>query len=93
MVLLVGAALAILRGLPGDRGKSAIAQAITTMAARLGMQVMAEGLETAAELSGLRALECDQVQGSIIAEPMPIDEIEQFLQALPGLRQMYQVDA
>jgi EAL domain-containing protein (putative c-di-GMP-specific phosphodiesterase class I) len=81
---------AFVRGLPGDRGNAAIVQAITTMATRLGMQVMAEGVETATELSGLRALDCDQVQGSLIAEPMPLEEIEEFLQALPALRQMHQ---
>ncbi len=82
---------AFVRGLPGDRGNSAIVQAITTMAARLGMQAMAEGVETAVELSGLRALGCDQVQGSLIAEPMPISEIEEFLETLPALRRMHRV--
>jgi diguanylate cyclase (GGDEF)-like protein/PAS domain S-box-containing protein len=80
---------AFVRGLPGDRGNAAIVQAITTMAGSLGMQAMAEGVETAAELRGLRMLECDQVQGSLIADPMPIDQLVEFLETLPLLRRMH----
>jgi len=78
-----------IRGLPDDRGNAAIVQAITTMARRLGMQAMAEGVETAAELRGLREVDCDQVQGSLIADPMPFDDIREFLETLPALRQMH----
>ncbi|MFP5404880.1 MAG: alpha/beta fold hydrolase [Gammaproteobacteria bacterium] len=84
---------AFVRGLPGDRGNSAIVQAIATLAGRLGMQVMAEGVETAAELGGLRALGCDQVQGSLIAEPVPFHGIEAFLEMLPALRRMHDAEA
>ena len=80
---------AFVHGLPGDQGNAAIVEAITTMAARLGMQAMAEGVETAAELRGLRTLNCDQVQGTLIADPMPVDEIEDFLETLPALREMH----
>ncbi|MCM5569503.1 EAL domain-containing protein [Burkholderiaceae bacterium FT117] len=80
---------AFVHGLPGDQGNAAIVEALTTMAARLGIQAMAEGVETAAELRGLRALDCDQVQGALIADPMPIDEIEDFLETLPALRRMH----
>jgi len=80
---------AFVHGLPGDQGNAAIVEAITTMAARLGIQAMAEGVETAAELRGLRALNCDQVQGTLIAEPMPVDEVEDFLETLPALREMH----
>jgi diguanylate cyclase (GGDEF)-like protein/PAS domain S-box-containing protein len=80
---------AFVEGLPDDRGNAAIVQAVTAMAARLGLQAMAEGVETAAELRGLRALNCDQVQGSLIAEPMPLDEVEGFLEALPAIRTMH----
>jgi diguanylate cyclase (GGDEF)-like protein len=80
---------AFVDGLPGDQGNAAIVGAITTMAARLGIQAMAEGVETAAELRGLRGLNCDQVQGTLIAEPMPFDELQDFLETLPALRTMH----
>jgi len=82
---------AFVENLPADRGNAAIVQAITTMAAKLGLQAMAEGVETAAELRGLRSLDCDQVQGALISEPLPFAELKEFLEALPTLRQMHLV--
>lgn len=82
---------AFVENLPADRGNAAIVQAITTMAAKLGMQAMAEGVETAAELRGLRSLDCDQVQGSLICEPLAFSDLKEFLDALPTLRQMHLV--
>ncbi|MFA7665566.1 MAG: EAL domain-containing protein [Burkholderiaceae bacterium] len=75
--------------LASDRGNAAIVEAITTMASRLGLEAMAEGVESAAELRVLRQLNCNQVQGGLIADPMPIDEIADFLETLPALRQMH----
>ncbi|MEZ5739257.1 MAG: EAL domain-containing protein [Burkholderiaceae bacterium] len=63
----------------------------TTLAGKLGMQAMAEGVETAAELRGLRALQCDVMQGALICEPVPFGELRHFLDTLPGLRRMHVV--
>src|SRR5690606_39460209 len=68
-----------IRNLPGDRGNAAIVEAITTIAERPGLEAMAEGVDTPAELRGLRELNCNQIQGALIADPMPIDEIAAFL--------------
>jgi diguanylate cyclase (GGDEF)-like protein len=45
-------------------------QAIVSMAHALGMSVVAEGVETAQQLSILRALECNEVQGYFISRPV-----------------------
>ena len=82
---------AFVQDLPTDRGNAAIVQAITTMAAKLGLQAMAEGVETAAELRGLRSLDCHRVQGALIAEPLPFAQLKEFLEALPTLRRMHLV--
>lgn len=82
---------AFVENLPEDRGNAAIVQAITAMAGKLGMQAMVEGVETAAELRELRALDCDQVQGTLICDPLPFDELTAFLEALPTLRRMHLV--
>ncbi len=82
---------AFVENLPEDRGNAAIVQAITAMAAKLGMQAMVEGVETAAELRELRALDCDQVQGALICEPVPFAELAEFLESLPTLRRMHLV--
>jgi diguanylate cyclase (GGDEF)-like protein/PAS domain S-box-containing protein len=80
-----------IRGLPDDRGNAAIVQAITTLAAKLGLQAMAEGVETASELKALRALNCDRMQGTFISEPLPLAQLKDFLESLPRVRQMHLV--
>jgi EAL domain-containing protein (putative c-di-GMP-specific phosphodiesterase class I) len=80
-----------LRGLPHDRGNSAIVQAISTLGARLGLQILAEGVETADELNALRAFQCDRMQGTLIAEPMPFGGLSGFLATLPEVRRMHLV--
>lgn len=82
---------AFVRGLPDDRGNAAIVQAITTLAAKLGMQAMAEGIETSAEMRGLRDLQCEVMQGELISAPLPFEELESFLQSLPDVRKMHLV--
>ena len=80
-----------IRGLPEDRGNAAIIQAITTLAGKLGLQAMAEGVETAAEMRALRAFDCDRMQGSFICAPLPLPQLRDFLESLPQLRQMHLV--
>ncbi len=80
-----------IRGLPEDRGNAAIIQAITTLAGKLGLQAMAEGVETAAEMRALRSFECDRMQGAFICEPLPLPRLRDFLESLPQLRQMHLV--
>lgn len=46
-------------------------QAIVSMAHALGMSVVAEGVETAEQLRILQELECNEVQGYLVARPMP----------------------
>ncbi|HMN83974.1 MAG TPA: EAL domain-containing protein, partial [Burkholderiaceae bacterium] len=82
---------AFVRDLPADRGNAAIVQAITTLAAKLGLQAMAEGVETAAEMKALRSFDCDQMQGTLISEPLPFSQTQEFMESLPALRQMHLV--
>jgi EAL domain-containing protein (putative c-di-GMP-specific phosphodiesterase class I) len=55
-------------------------QAIVSMAHALGMSVVAEGVETAAELDVLATLRCDEVQGYLIDRPMPAAQMATLLQ-------------
>jgi diguanylate cyclase (GGDEF)-like protein len=50
-------------------------QAIVSMAHALGMSVVAEGVETAAQLAVLRSLGCNEVQGYFIARPLPAPDM------------------
>jgi EAL domain-containing protein (putative c-di-GMP-specific phosphodiesterase class I) len=54
----------------------AIIRSVIGLGRGLGMPVVAEGVETAAQLEALRAEGCDQVQGYLIARPNPIGHFE-----------------
>ncbi len=57
-----------------DPAQQKMIMAILSMAERLGLQTLAEGVETAAEHAMLAQLGCDQVQGYVIARPLPFEE-------------------
>ena len=59
------------RGLPDDRDDAAITQAVIALSHSLGLQVVAEGVETTAQLDFLRGLGCDAVQGYLTGRPVP----------------------
>lgn len=55
----------------GDTGDDTeIVQTITTLAHNLGMDVVAEGVETAAQLARLRRMGCDYAQGYFFSKPV-----------------------
>jgi diguanylate cyclase len=64
----------------GLRGQ-AIVSAIIELAHALDMDVVAEGVETDTQLNVLNALHCDQVQGYLLAKPLPPADFEQFVLA------------
>ena len=66
-------------GLPADRDDAAITQAVIALSHSLAMQVVAEGVETDAQLDFLRRLGCDQAQGYLIGRPMPAAQLAQRL--------------
>jgi len=63
-------------GLGRDDEDLAIVTAIVQMARTLGLTVVAEGVERPEQLERLRELECELVQGRLIAEPMPAEDVE-----------------
>jgi diguanylate cyclase (GGDEF)-like protein/PAS domain S-box-containing protein len=69
------------RGLPEDRDDAAITQAVVAMAHSLALQVVAEGVETDAQLDFLRRLGCDGAQGYLIGRPMPAAQLQRRLRA------------
>ena len=58
-----------------------IVRAIITLARNLGLSVVAEGIETIAQLELLKELECEAGQGFLFAEPMALDTLKVFLAA------------
>ncbi|MCB1887656.1 MAG: EAL domain-containing protein [Rhodocyclaceae bacterium] len=64
--------------LDGGHG-TPITDLIVPLGHRLGMRVLAEGVETESQLRILRQLGCDGVQGFLLGRPMPLDELTGWL--------------
>ncbi|MGN6286556.1 MAG: putative bifunctional diguanylate cyclase/phosphodiesterase [Afipia sp.] len=72
------------RGLDSNPDAQAIMRAIISLGAGLGVTITAEGVETEAELSYLRAEGCHEGQGFLFSRPRPNAEIAQLLAAQAG---------
>ncbi len=68
------------RDIPGDADDTAIAMAIIAMAHSLGIQVVAEGVETAEQLAFLCAKSCASMQGYYLSKPLPTEAVTALLQ-------------
>jgi diguanylate cyclase (GGDEF)-like protein/PAS domain S-box-containing protein len=67
-----------------DAASRSIVRATIALAHGLGLEALAEGVETAQELEFLRQHGCDAFQGFLAARPLPSREIEPHLGAVPG---------
>lgn len=70
---------AFIAGLGVDPGDEAIVSGTIGLAHALGLKVVAEGIETADQLSKLKELGCDLAQGYYLAQPLPSDAAEKML--------------
>jgi len=68
-----------IRDLPTSPTDESIVRAIVSLAHSVGLQVVAEGVETAEQLERIRALECDQWQGYHCCQPQPAAELAERL--------------
>lgn len=66
--------------LVADSKNAAIVTAVIIMAHNLGLNVIAEGVESEAALNFLRDHRCDFCQGYLFSEPVPADSFEKLLQ-------------
>ena len=60
---------------PADR----VIQAIVSMARGIGLEIVAEGIETEPQRSRVIELGCDRLQGFLLGRPVPAAEIEQLV--------------
>ena len=65
-----------------DPNDSAIVSAAVSLAHNLGLPVVAEGVETAAQARHLVRLGCDELQGYHFSRPMPAQQADSMLRAL-----------
>ncbi|GGK22934.1 sensor domain-containing protein [Salinarimonas ramus] len=75
------------RDIGSDPEDAAIARTIVNLAHSLGMDVVAEGIETRAQLDFLRLHGCDIAQGYFISRPLlGLEAVAGYLAAAPGAR-------
>jgi diguanylate cyclase (GGDEF)-like protein len=63
-----------------------LVRAMISLAHNLGLEVVAEGVEEAAQLDALLRFAADQVQGYLISRPLPLAQLQQFLRARADLQ-------
>ena len=62
-----------------DSDGIAVSSAIVGLAKTLGMEVLAEGVDSEGQLADLRELGCDNIQGFLISKPLPASEVMSFV--------------
>jgi EAL domain-containing protein (putative c-di-GMP-specific phosphodiesterase class I) len=66
---------AFVQGLGDEPEASALLDAIVTMGHALGLEIVAEGVETATQLAEVQRLGCDMAQGYYLGRPMPLADL------------------
>ena len=72
------------RHLDSDHRRAEMVRMLIQMAAMLKKKIVAEGIESPAELARLRALGCEMVQGFLLSRPLTPAGVEQLLGAEPA---------
>ncbi|MBF9196544.1 bifunctional diguanylate cyclase/phosphodiesterase [Microvirga terrestris] len=72
-------------GLEADAGDAAIVKAVLGLGHSLGIEIVAEGVETAFQSSLLQRMSCDLVQGYHFGRPMPAGDVPSFLASWQGM--------
>ncbi|MGX4643082.1 bifunctional diguanylate cyclase/phosphodiesterase [Massilia sp. SYSU DXS3249] len=70
---------AFVRDLGKDEDSAAIARSIVNLARGLKLKVVAEGVETEAQLAILRGMDCDEYQGFLFSRPLEQEAVEHML--------------
>jgi diguanylate cyclase (GGDEF)-like protein len=68
------------RDLASNNTDESIIRAIVSLAHSVGLQVVAEGVETHEQLERIRALDCDQWQGYYCCPPQPFERLRELLE-------------
>lgn len=72
---------AFLEGFEKDGARQSVVRAIIGVAHSLGMEVVAEGIETQEQLDLLKDLGCDYGQGYFFSRPLPAEQLVDYLKA------------
>ena len=75
--------ISFVRGLPHNAATCTVVSAIITLAHTLGIEVVAEGVESAAQSDFLRDQHCDALQGYHISPPLTATQLRDFAPGRP----------
>ena len=67
------------RDIASDPNDAAIVQTIIAMTEKLGLNVIAEGVETQSQLEFLESSGCNAYQGYLFSKPIPLEDFETLL--------------
>jgi diguanylate cyclase (GGDEF)-like protein/PAS domain S-box-containing protein len=68
-----------------DQQDRALCESVIGIGRALGVDVVAEGVETPAQLTTLRGFDCGFAQGFLISRPLPLDEVRALLSERAGV--------
>ncbi len=63
------------KSLPSNQNDIAITSAVIALGHNLGLEVIAEGVETAEQLQYLTEHQCDFIQGYFLSRPLPANKV------------------
>jgi EAL domain-containing protein (putative c-di-GMP-specific phosphodiesterase class I) len=75
-----------------DPNDADICDVTVLLAHKLGLEVVAEGVETAAQLKYLLSIGCEKIQGYFISKPLPAAAAENFIRGHMRLAELGTVD-
>jgi EAL domain-containing protein (putative c-di-GMP-specific phosphodiesterase class I) len=76
---------ALVLGMGREAGSFEIVKALVGLAHNLGLEVIAEGVETPAQAAFLLGETCEEAQGYLYSKPLPAAEFELYLRNRPLL--------
>ena len=82
-----------IRDIPDDKDDMSITIAIINMANALGIETIAEGVETREQLEFLKLHKCNLMQGYYFSKPVAFDEVEKLLQQEQDDAQMARISS
>jgi diguanylate cyclase (GGDEF)-like protein/PAS domain S-box-containing protein len=76
---------AFVKDIETDPDDASICDVSVLLAHKLGLNVVAEGVETTGQFKYLLSIGCEKIQGYFISKPLPGDQVEQFIRNTPLL--------
>ena len=72
--------MSFVRDMLSNHGNHTIVNAVIALGHGLGLTVIAEGVETPEQARCLAGLNCDEIQGYLVSQPMSIEDTTRFLE-------------